>query len=369
MNQLILDSLLIEKFRTFEHLEIPKLGKVNLIVGRNSVGKTCLLEALWLYAHRGNPSVIWEILSRRDEYNETSRVNDFDEAFAAVSYMFYGREDVRLQSERIRIGSLHNHTNILTVGIDYYNVKVNADTGRRTIEAISADDLLDAENSQPRFSIEFNGSQRQSYVINPENRRRLSIQRSLEAIESVFVPTSGIERRQIANLWDGIALTDLEGDVLSALKVIDKDIDRVALVSEGDPTTSRYAIVKTKNSRRPFPLRSLGDGMSRVLGVALSLVNCQNGILMVDEFENGLHYSIQLDLWRLIFKVARQLNVQVFATSHSWDCIEAFQKAAVEDVHQQGMLVRLEKKDGQIIPTLFDERKLSIATREQIEVR
>lgn len=108
--------------------------------------------------------------------------------------------------------------------------------------------------------------------------------------------------------------------------------------------------------------------MQRMLGIALALVNAENGILLIDEIENGLHYSIQTDLWRLIFQVAQRLNIQVFATSHSWDCIESFQKAAQEN-EQEGILIRLEHKKGEVVATIFDEDKLAIATREQIEIR
>src|SRR5438045_2113512 len=89
---------------------------------------------------------------------------------------------------------------------------------------------------------------------------------------------------------------------------------------------------------RNFPLYSLGNGMLRTLGISLALVSVKDGILLIDEFENGLYYSVQPDLWQLIFQVARCLNVQVFATTHSWDCIEAFQKAASIDKQAEGIL-------------------------------
>ena len=109
--------------------------------------------------------------------------------------------------------------------------------------------------------------------------------------------------------------------------------------------------------------------MQRMLGIILALVNAKDGMLLIDEIENGIHYSIQQELWQLIFQLAHRLNVQVFATTHSWDCIEGFQKAAQEDVQEEGMVIRLSLKGEEVIATLFDERKLAIATREQIEVR
>ena len=77
---------------------------------------------------------------------------------------------------------------------------------------------------------------------------------------------------------------------------------------------------------------------------------------------------VQLDVWRAIFRLAKTLDVQVFATSHSWDAIEAFQKAAAE-TPEQGVLIRLTRKGDNIVSTLFREDELAVATRDGIEVR
>ena len=66
-DELLLDSLEIKGYRCFEHLTIEKLGRVNLIVGKNNVGKTALLEALWIYANDGAENLMFEILRERNE--------------------------------------------------------------------------------------------------------------------------------------------------------------------------------------------------------------------------------------------------------------------------------------------------------------
>ena len=86
------------------------------------------------------------------------------------------------------------------------------------------------------------------------------------------------------------------------------------------------------------------------------------------EIENGLHHSILTDAFRAIFKLARKLDVQVFTTTHSRHCIEAFQKAA-EESPDDGVLVRLTRKDDKIFSTVFPEKQLQIVTENQIEVR
>ena len=109
--------------------------------------------------------------------------------------------------------------------------------------------------------------------------------------------------------------------------------------------------------------------MLRALGVSLALVNARDGVLLIDEFENGIHFGVESELWQFIFQLAHRLNVQVFATTHSWDCIQGFQKAAQDDTQEEGMVIRLSLKKGKTAATLFNEEDLAVVTREQIEVR
>src|SRR5205085_5473965 len=99
----MLPNLEIREFRTFRHLQIERLGRVNLIVGKNNVGKTSLLEALQLYAHRASPTLIWQILGTHDErryslgvrngrsyLSSTRSVIGVDDLLSAFKYLFYG---------------------------------------------------------------------------------------------------------------------------------------------------------------------------------------------------------------------------------------------------------------------------------------
>ena len=131
---------------------------------------------------------------------------------------------------------------------------------------------------------------------------------------------------------------------------------------------SRIPFVRVENLSEPIPLRALGDGVNRLFGLALALTNAKDGLLLIDEIENGIHYSVQADLWRLVFETAARLNVQVFATTHSYDCIKAFEEAARES-EEEGILVRLARKGDRTLVGEFDERELEIAVEGEIEVR
>jgi len=110
--------------------------------------------------------------------------------------------------------------------------------------------------------------------------------------------------------------------------------------------------------------------MHRILAIAMNLANSENGYLFVDEIDTGLHYRTMTDMWRVIFQTAERLNIQVFATTHSADCINAFSEALTEEAyHHVGKLFRLERRGEQIEAVDYDYQDLAIATSEEIEVR
>ncbi len=379
MGNLILNSLEIRGFRGFRHLQIERLGRVNLIVGKNNVGKSSLLEALQLYAVRGSPALIWELLRVRDESRYSSEVRDerkysssnrsvsIEDRLSALKYLFYGRKDVRAQLEPILIGPVNSLDEVLSVAVGWYAREIDEQSTvrRRLLESEEYDTV---DNPVPRFTIQIGMEPKVDYPLSFSTLSRLGRSEPKD-INFVSRSANGLTREEVGGLWDSISLTSLEKDVLAALRIIAPGVEGLSLVGDPGSSAGRIPIVRIMGIDEPLPLRSLGDGMQRMLGIALALANAQDGMLLVDEIENGIHYSVQPELWQLILQIAYRLNVQVFATTHSWDCIKGFQEAAQEDKQNEGLLIRLESKKDDISVTLFDERRLAIATREEIEVR
>jgi AAA15 family ATPase/GTPase len=160
----------------------------------------------------------------------------------------------------------------------------------------------------------------------------------------------------------------LESDVLRALQIIAPEIERISLIESKMRRGERLVLIRRAGRETPEPLQSMGDGMNRIFEMALGLANSKSGVFLVDEIENGVHYSVQEELWSFIFQVSSRLQSQVFATTHSWDCIEALQKAASSHP-AEGALVRLYQQEQKISAYTFDEDRLEILTRESIEVR
>jgi AAA15 family ATPase/GTPase len=167
-----------------------------------------------------------------------------------------------------------------------------------------------------------------------------------------------------------LALTDKEEAIISCMQIIEPGIKRFTFKGENMENRVRYSVVKTGRFDEPLPLANLGDGIQRVFAIALAMSTASDGYLLIDEIETGLHYSVHTNIWRAVFRLAKEWNVQVFATTHSLDCVKAFQQAAAEDQNEEAMLIRLaRRKNGQIRAVPYDEEELSIATEQNIEVR
>jgi AAA15 family ATPase/GTPase len=113
----------------------------------------------------------------------------------------------------------------------------------------------------------------------------------------------------------------------------------------------------------------MGDGMSRILRLALGLANAQGGVLIVDEIDTGLHFMAMTGMWKMLWEAAKQLDVQVFATTHSRDCWESLAEVAESEGVQDDTIVihRVEKRKTSSVT--FNPRQMAIAVEERLEVR
>ena len=367
----------IKRFRGIKDLSIPELGRVNLITGKNNTGKSSILEALRIFTQNAAPSIIYNILQYREEVTrrgrEEERTDDPEDLFQ-ISYLFHGFPRLSEEPEPIGffVGSRTSQM-FLNMSIDWLTVE-HGPEGNRVTRSKQTSLFAEADNIATLVATTERGDKFYRLEEFLRNPRMPSMRRTGQPneIRMPCVPVSphGVGGTEtLGKLWDGIVLTDIEQEVVAALRIIDPQISAVSMIDDDGPArTNRRAIVRTSNIGRPVPLRSFGDGLNRVFVIILSLAAASGGLLLVDEFENGLHHTVQLDAWRIIFRLAKELDIQVFATTHSNDAVKAFQKAAAE-TPEDGMLVRLTRRGDEIIHTTLEESELAIATRDKVEVR
>ncbi|VFM94905.1 MAG: AAA domain-containing protein, putative AbiEii toxin, Type IV TA system [Candidatus Kentron sp. G] len=189
-----------------------------------------------------------------------------------------------------------------------------------------------------------------------------------------FVSARGISDQESSDLWDSISLTDLEDDVIQGLRILEPELVRLTFVKMNSGVEGYYRVrdriplVRQNKSSNPVPLKSLGDGMIRIFHIVLSLVSAKGGILLIDEFENGLHWEVQEKAWRLIFELAEKLDVQVFATTHSRDCVNNFSKVW-KDNAGQGAFVRIVREHDKTAIKEYDAQLLTDSLEMDTEVR
>jgi hypothetical protein len=381
-NRLFLPDLRITGFRGIDNLEIPRLGRVTLLAGRNGVGKTTVLEAIRVYAARGRPVALNALLEQRDEF-ASSRDEDNDPVLAPdYSALFHGR--VVRRGESIQIGPYDQ--------LDSLRIEVSKPSGWRQDQLDLFRDLL----RDPASSVDLQALKiifRQREMLLPwlfatddfqsyRTKAPLSSRVRHRRLDDEWPPPIKCEslgpgllsNQRLASLWNEVALTEDEDRATEALRIVRGNaIERVAIVGEDRAAyrmrTGQRVMVKLADTSTPVPLKSLGDGATRVFGVALALANSRNGFLVIDEAENGIHYLVQRDFWRMVLTIARWNNVQVLASTHSWDCVRGFAQAAMEDEESEGLLARLERRGGDIAAIAYSEAELETAADQLIEVR
>jgi hypothetical protein len=389
MSDLHLDSLEIKNFRCFEHLVIEKLGRVNLIVGKNSVGKTALLEALWLLNCDADWKIIQNILYCRNELVRYKPENARDELapdylvsweqIEAVNSFFSGRPPKTLEPTTFYTGNhpasglTASDAFVLTVASSQRSISLAKRRGYeddvyfdKSHKKGPIADLISELGPAPQ------GPVFSSIFIPPLPKRDLldyEVIAKSKDYKTVFIPVSGLTWKATCTYWDDLTLTDKEDEIISCLQVLDPGIKKINFKGENSLDRVRYPVVKSDRFDIPLPLADIGEGVLRIFALALAMSAASNGCLLIDELETGLYHRIQPDVWNSVFKLAREWNVRVFATTHSWDCVEAFQQAAAEDQNEAAMLISLQQRKTGIKAVLFDKDELKVVTQGHIEVR
>ena len=183
---------------------------------------------------------------------------------------------------------------------------------------------------------------------------------------SSFIPSSLISSNvSLTEEFDKARLNEKEGDVLKAFQIIDSSIIAVESFSIPEPT-----IYLKRQGEKRLPLSLFGDAMNRIADIILKIINNQDSILLIDEIENGIHHSTQIASWDFLYRLAEQLNVQIFATTHSLEMTEAFIKAGVnrQDSAAHFELVRHERTN-KIVAINRDLETLEYGISHHKEVR
>lgn len=311
----MLESFEIHNFRLFQHLKVGSLSRVNLFVGKNNSGKSTFLEAVELYASNASSTILLDLIDYRQE-NWFSEAQPHDKNILgnSVRHLFFGHKLPKVGEKGISLGEVSSEKK-LHIGVAAYQNQNDPEGAIRKIRVSNIEFDEDLSNVEIFLIAEEGKITRRLFTLDKnvkEIRRtsRIFYERQESEFKYIWqiVSTENIPNRKLAALWDLTSLTNLESEVISALGLIDNRVSGVAFVedvSRGRSSDNRIPLVKIKGIDEPLPLKSMGDGITRLFHIIVALVNARNGILLIDEFENGLHWSVQPNVWDIVFSYHR----------------------------------------------------------------
>lgn len=371
----MLRDLRISGFRGFREFAMSGLGRVNLLVGTNNCGKTSVLEAISLLSVPGAATALWQIQSRRGEFVEQV------EKQLEVAQLIYGRKLAAGRGFHITGLGPHGYQTMSAslIASDAALAEVGDESEDEDVATAPAlreplmlclewrdGPTLDAVNAPVptvRLLIARHGG---------VSERRMLLVRDASGADSrkpvSFITTEGLSRETVVSMFERIVLTPDETTVLHALRTIEPGIERIASIGTQVRRSTRGVRggLAMMVAGQRIPVGSMGDGIWRLLGITLAMVQARGGVLLVDEIDTGLHYSVLVDMWRLVLETARSLDVQVFATTHSRDCYEAL-AAVTEPGRTEISLQRIER--GKVEAIAFTELEIRQAADRGLEVR
>ena len=305
-------SIDIENFRCFRKLRVEGLAPVNLIVGANNAGKTVLLEAIEAVVSHDSPFVLYRASLDRGEFRQR-RAADEDVVELDLRHWFHGH--VLAPGATFAIHATGNEELAVTRSLE--SVPGDASppwvpgTLRLAFERKTVPERRgpDVKLMLPLTPDGLLGAGSPSTFTNHGLRLTPPVG---------FVPTNRLLPKQLARLWANVVLTPGEQRTIDALRLIEPQIERIA-ISESDGTIAKVLL---RGADGPVPLGTLGEGVSRILTLALHLALTQHGFLLIDEIENGLHWSVMPKVWRFVVETALAGRIQIFAATHSKDWVE-----------------------------------------------
>lgn len=362
-------SFEVKNFKCFEGLKISGLRRINLITGTNNVGKTALLEALFVHCGAYNPGLALRINSLRGidvmeieiaKWGVTPWDSIFRDYRTSKSVELIGEND-NASRRMVGLRILRDSKGLEEVPFQPHPGKDIFVAGQTSITPATPSGtlVLELEYEEERTS------GRCLMIIDPKGVRFEPFPMSppfQTFFQGVWM-TSNVQEQ--AKFYGNLVAGREEEIILQSLRLIEPRIRRIETIVIADKAILHGDI----GLQKFIPLAFLGGGMARLTNLIIYIANARNGVVLVDEIENGLHYSVLPKVWRAIGDAAHRFNTQIFATTHSFECIKAAHTGLLESKSYDFRLHRLERVKDTIEAVNYDQENLEVAIEQGLEVR
>ena len=306
----------ISNYKGFNNFKIDNLSQINIISGRNNVGKTALLEAISL--------------------SHFSKVLPFRQELTAI----FESRDLKLADINIFLQTM--------------DITLTINGEKRTIKYKNIDDLSDEEYSHVEYKYKFH----EDFLV-ISFAKEFSILpffhvlegKLLKKDEKKFIDSSKPTNTDLTNLYSYIQDLGKQDIFLEYLQIIDKNITRIEPQIRGEEQS--FLRITLENPKQSLISSELGEGTNRYIEILSVLLKNSNGTVLIDEIENGIHYTKLYDIWKAIIEIVQKENIQLFVTTHDKESIEALIEASQDMEYNKVTSIKLfRNEENQIEPSI-----------------
>ena len=358
-----LENVTIHQFRGLRDLELKDLGRINLLVGINNSGKTSVLEALEIYCH---PLDIRSWLSTALQREQESRLTRPIDAIQWLFTRYFYNQYRELKKPNIFISSSGLYS-VKQLKSSYEEIERIWLSDSKKDEEIGSDDVpgvrkgIDLKieiyhiDHLSLFDHQYT-SVEQYQLWEDEFLSRPYRKRDPRLNTSVVTPSSHRSEVGQFRLLSEATFQNFKADVIQLLKQIDNNISDIEILLPPESISSRFNIYIQHEKLGLAPVSTFGDGIRRLLTIALKLDSVKGGILLIYELESTIHTEALKNSFRWLVKWCTEMDVQLFATTHSLEAVDALLEVTESD--SDLVLYRLEPKEGKTKVVRHDGHRL-----------
>lgn len=355
----MLKNITIENFRGFRKLDIHDSKRFNLIIGKNNVGKTALLEALFLHIGSKNPELPSKINIFRGIFSIPLKIESL---WSPLFYNYDSRKIISVSSLDFKHKSRKLEIKLASLDETKFlepKEKKSKEDETSITTSTTLQDRIELKYYDPK-----NNYSRSFAIIEKEGIRLENPKDS--DLYGVFVLSRGKGGgSEDAERYAQVDVKNETNDIINILQKVEPRLKRLSVVPQG-PDSNIYGDI---GIGRAIPIQLMGEGTSKLLSLSLAITVAKEGIVLIDEIENGLHYSIMPEVFLAIKELAKKYNVQIFATTHSNECVHSIYEAYKNSDSDDISVIRLDRVDDEIKTVIYDKESLNTVFNTGWEIR
>lgn len=350
----MIKSLQISNFRCFKEVALKDCRTLNVIVGENGSGKTALLESIFLAAGP-NPEIVMRLRQWR---GIEALIGGYDPLDEALWGDLFHNFDMQLPVSVALTGSLQIHSR--TLRISYGQRSRSIPIFRKDIRPPSFDVPL-------RFVWQTSGHE--PVVIEPrieDNKLKFEPLVASSIFAAFFSQISTYPTLEIATRLSNL---NKSGRKEWALKYFQAQYPQITDLSV--EIASGIPIIHAAGRKLPgrMPINLVSGGMTKIAAILLTIAHKENGIVIVDEIENGVHHKLLPGLWKTLVSICREMKVQMFVSTHSQECLDALREIAESSLKDELSIIRVYQEDERSLVRSFSGEKAASAILGGVELR